>query len=87
MPTEVLFGHHHSGDSVGAETIAGADLLFMFLSTAQHEIMLFAALGLAIGGLDDLAIDLLFIVRTTWRRFMIYSRFTPANTLTLPPSD
>ncbi|HEX7784294.1 MAG TPA: hypothetical protein VF509_15955 [Sphingobium sp.] len=38
------------------------------MSVAQHEIMLFAAVGVAIGGMDDLAIDLIFFARQTWRR-------------------
>lgn len=33
-----------------------------------REAMLFAAIGLLIGGLDDLLVDLLFVVRKLWRR-------------------
>jgi adsorption protein B len=72
---------------VGAEAIAGADLSILILSTARHELMLFAALGLAIGGIDDLALDLLFLLRKVWRRFAVYSRFQPATTLTLTPAE
>lgn len=51
---------------------------------AQQELMLFAAVGLAIGGIDDLIIDLLFFVRATWRRVAIYSRYRPMTTANLP---
>lgn len=33
-----------------------------------REAMLFAAVGLLIGGLDDLVVDLLFLIRRVWRR-------------------
>lgn len=55
---------------------------------AQREIMLFAAVGLTIGGLDDLCIDVLYVVRRSWRRWAIYRRHEPMTTATLPePSD
>ncbi|SOB78922.1 adsorption protein B [Sphingomonas guangdongensis] len=37
------------------------------LEVARHELMLFAAVGLLIGGIDDLLVDLLYIVRGAWR--------------------
>lgn len=54
------------------------------LSAVQHEIMLFAAVGIAIGGIDDLAIDLLFFTRQTWRRWTVYTRFPVMNAVKLP---
>lgn len=54
------------------------------LSAVQHEIMLFAAVGIAIGGIDDLAIDLLFFTRQTWRRWTVYTRFPAMNAVRLP---
>ena len=53
------------------------------LSAVQHEIMLFAAVGIAIGGIDDLAIDLLFFTRQTWRRWTVYTRFPVMNAVKL----
>lgn len=35
---------------------------------AARELMLFAAVGLAIGGIDDLLLDILFFVRRAWGR-------------------
>ncbi|NNM77325.1 glycosyl transferase family protein [Sphingomonas sp. ID1715] len=52
-------------------------------SQATHELALFAALGLAIGGLDDLLVDLIWIVRTLWRRATVYSRFERADAIGL----
>lgn len=37
------------------------------LEVATRELMLFAAVGLLVGGLDDLLVDLLFLVRRAWR--------------------
>ena len=44
------------------------DLLTLILDTAARETMLFAAAGLLIGGIDDLIVDLCFIVCRLWRR-------------------
>lgn len=49
--------------------------------------MLFAACGLAIGGIDELLIDIVYISRTLWRRLTIYRRFDAMTTMTLPASD
>ncbi|HEV2569955.1 glycosyl transferase family protein [Sphingomonas sp.] len=49
------------------------------LAQATHELALFAAVGLAIGGLDDLLVDLIWVARTAWRRVTIYRRFAPAT--------
>jgi adsorption protein B len=39
------------------------------LEVTTRELMLFAAVGLLIGGIDDLAVDLLFFARRAWRGF------------------
>jgi bacteriophage N4 adsorption protein B len=49
------------------------------LAQATHELALFAAVGLAIGGLDDLIVDLIWIARTTWRRATVYRRHERAT--------
>ncbi|WHO37851.1 glycosyltransferase [Sphingobium sp. AP49] len=61
------------------------DRLFAALQIIHHEILLFAVIGLALGGLDDLAIDILFFLRRGWRaaRSGRTGRMTMA---TLPPS-
>ncbi|WP_336963942.1 glycosyl transferase family protein [Sphingobium aquiterrae] len=60
------------------------EILAFLLAGAQHEIMLFAACGLVLGGLDDALIDILFFWRWLWRRLFIYSRYQPMTTATLP---
>ncbi|HEU4967646.1 glycosyl transferase family protein [Sphingomonas sp.] len=44
------------------------------VAQATHELALFAAVGIALGGLDDLAVDLIWLARTLWRRAVIYTR-------------
>ncbi len=62
----------------------GTAALFVAL---HHEILLFAAVGLAIGGLDDFVVDLLFFLRTTWRDIAIYARFPRMTTPGLPAPE
>lgn len=50
-----------------------------------HELILFAAVGFLIGGVDDLLVDLLWVGRTLWRRVAIYSRHQRATVASLPP--
>ena len=65
--------------------MTGADSILLIDAVAR-ELALFAAAGFLIGGLDDLAIDLIWIVRTAWRRIAVYSRHprVDAATLKLP---
>ncbi|MFZ2998249.1 MAG: glycosyl transferase family protein [Sphingobium sp.] len=56
------------------------------LSVLHHEILLFAVVGLALGGLDDLLIDIMFLCRKSWRDMTIYVRHPRMTTTTLPPS-
>ena len=62
------------------------DILVAGLALLHHEILLFAAVGLAIGGVDDFLIDLLFLARKAWRDLFIYGRHDRMTTATLPPS-
>ncbi|WP_443970291.1 glycosyl transferase family protein [Sphingobium sp. CR28] len=55
------------------------------LAFVRDELLLFAAVGLLAGGLDDLCVDLIYIVRRLWRRIAIYSRFPKMTTEGLPP--
>jgi adsorption protein B len=55
------------------------DGLVWALAQATHELALFAAVGLAVGGLDDLIVDLIWIARTLWRRATVYRRHLRAN--------
>lgn len=57
------------------------------LVIVQHELLLFAAAGLIIGGIDDLVIDILFLCRRGWRNIIVYSRHARMTTASLPPSE
>lgn len=52
--------------SIGGNDVTGS---LWVLEIVTRELMLFAAVGLLIGGIDDLAIDLLFFARRAWRGF------------------
>ena len=56
-----------------------------FAAIAAHELALFAACGFLLFGADDLAVDLIWIGRTLWRRVAIYSHHRRADALTLAP--
>lgn len=64
----------------------------MLVATGLHaveicarELMLFAAVGLLIGGLDELAIDLFWIARALWRRLVVRRRHPCATAASLVP--
>ena len=48
-----------------------------------RELILFAAVGLLIGGLDELAVDLLWLGRAIWRRLIVRQFFAPTTAATL----
>jgi adsorption protein B len=50
-----------------------------------RELVLFAAAGFLIGGIDDLVIDLIWFGRSLWRRIAVYSRHRRANAGSLAP--
>lgn len=55
------------------------------LDVLAYELLLFAAVGLFVGGLDDLAIDMIWIFRRGWRRLTVYRRHAPIFATTFPP--
>jgi bacteriophage N4 adsorption protein B len=59
---------------------------FNILSVLGNELLLFSALGFAIGGLDDFIVDLVWICRSAWRRFRIYRHFDRTTAATLKPA-
>lgn len=60
------------------------ETLLWLVGGATHELLLFAAFGLFIGGLDDLAIDLIWLWRSGWRRLTVYRRHEPVTAANLP---
>lgn len=53
------------------------------LIAVHRELTLFAAFGFVLGGLDDLAMDAIWIGRTLWRRLTVYRRHARADALTI----
>lgn len=62
------------------------DMLATAMGGLYREVLLFAAIGIAIGGIDDLLIDILFGFRRIWRDLTVYARHPRMTTVTLPPS-
>ena len=65
---------------MGEWAIAAIDMI-------AREAIMFAAIGFLIGGLDDLAIDLIWIARTAWRHATVYRRHPRADAATLAPPE
>jgi adsorption protein B len=53
---------------------------------ARNELLLFAGVGLLLGGLDDLLLDLIFGLRWLWRRLTVYRRHARMTADRLGPS-
>jgi bacteriophage N4 adsorption protein B len=56
-----------------------------WLHLAWRELTLFAAVGFLIGGLDDLLVDVVWLVRFGWRRLTVYRHRSRAYLSTLEP--
>lgn len=56
------------------------------VAAACRELMLIAATGIVIGGINDLVVDLIWIARTMWRHIFIYRQFPAANSENLAPA-
>ena len=61
------------------------DLFFSAVAAVARELALFASLGLLLSGLDDVAIDAMWLVRAGWRRLFVYSRHPHATAAKLSP--
>ncbi len=55
------------------------------LEVLRNELFLFAGIGLLIGGIDDLLLDLVYAVRRAWRSLTVYSRISRMTARDLPP--
>lgn len=53
------------------------------LSVAVYELTLFAVIGFIVGGVDDLIVDMIWLVRSLWRRVFVYPFHHRANAGTL----
>jgi len=60
-------------------------MVFQSLVLIWREMLLFAGVGFLIGGLDELAIDLIWIGRTVWRSLFVYTRHERSAATTLAP--
>jgi adsorption protein B len=58
--------------------------LFEFIELVQHELLLFSAVWLLVGAVDDLCIDLIWIGRRIYRRSTYYRAQRPLRTHELP---
>lgn len=56
------------------------------VAALRNELLLFAAIGFIVGGLDDLLIDLVYISRRLWRQAFIYRLHAPMTSDRLPRS-
>jgi adsorption protein B len=54
------------------------------LGLARNELLLFAGVGLLLGGLDDLLLDFLYLLRKIWRDLTVYTRFPRMSARDLP---
>lgn len=63
------------------------DLAFEIIDIARRELLLFSAIWLLIGGLDDICIDLIWLGRRFYRRRTYYRNNPPLMAHQLAPSD
>lgn len=55
------------------------------LAKVAHELTLFAAVGILVGGLSDLVVDVVWLGRAIWRRLTVYRVHPRANAQSLLP--
>lgn len=63
------------------------DQIFAGVEMLQRELLLFSAIWLLLGAIDDLCIDLIWICRRLYRRFAYYSSQPPLMAHELPPCN
>lgn len=73
---------------IRGKTGEGMESALALAAMVAHELALFAAVGFVLFGADDLAVDLIWIARTLWRRATVYTRYERADATTLAaPAD
>ncbi len=61
------------------------DQLFELLEFVCRELILFSAVGFLIGGVDELIVDTIWIVRQLWRKWFVYPKFGRSTSKTIKP--
>jgi bacteriophage N4 adsorption protein B len=61
------------------------EAVLWLVEVAARELTLFAAAGVLLGGIDDLLVDLIWIGRSLWRRYAVFTRFVAADATGLRP--
>ncbi|HEX7853946.1 MAG TPA: glycosyl transferase family protein [Sphingobium sp.] len=62
-------------------------IVVAFAAGTRNELLLFAAVGLLLGGLDDLLLDGIYVVRRLWRAATVYRRHPRMTADRMPPSN
>ncbi len=60
---------------------------FYTLEILQHELLLFSAFWMLVGAMDDLCIDLIWLVRRVYRKIVYYRAQPPMRANELPPPE
>lgn len=63
-----------------------AHTIFSIIEIAQRELLLFSAVFLLIGALDDICVDAIWAVRRIYRRLTFYRNTPPLKAHELPPA-
>lgn len=61
------------------------DGLWVIIFHVREELLLFSGFWILVGGLDDFLVDMIWAVRTGWRRIMRYRHQPPMRADELPP--
>lgn len=61
--------------------------MLYWVDVVLRELIMFAAVGLFIGGMDDLLVDIIWLCREAWRRYILFFVYSPASMENLAPPD
>ncbi len=67
--------------------VLDSGIIIFLLERAGHELLLFAAVAFAVGGVSDLAIDAIWLGRHAFRSMTIYRRHARVHVGTLTPAE
>jgi adsorption protein B len=60
------------------------EIMIALIAGARNELLLFASIGLVVGGLDDFILDCIYCVRRVWRAATVYRRYPRMTSNSLP---